>query len=267
MLSINKFATLADTTRRTLLFYDEQNLFKPASVGKNGYRYYDYNQLYSLKFILQLRKLGLSIANIKKLMSSQDSASLDGQLDQVLTDIEQKIQDMTLLKTTLLDRYNQPAPSGDLPNDTPCIVHRPVQKFWTSLESVGCTEDAISNLYQQFYALIGPLKLVNKKESGFLTDLAASDSRTYPEANFRIIKAVSDPGIVSVPTITRPQGNYVVIGAQNNQESIENSLDAIKGFIARNHLEITNNFWQFNESEQLTNKATSNRISIEYQLI
>lgn len=267
MLSINKFATLADTTRRTLLFYDEKDLFKPASVGKNGYRYYDYNQLYSLKFILQLRKLGLSVAEIKQLMASQDPTSLDGRLAQVLADIEQKIQDMTLLKATLLERYHQPADATDLPNNSPCIMHRPAQKFWTSLESVGCTDEAISNLYQQFYALIDPLKLVNKQESGFLTDLAASDARAYPEANFRIIKAISDSTVDSVPIITRPQGNYVAVSTQNNQESIEKGLDAIKQFITHNHLEIANNFWQLNASEQFTDKATSNRISIEYQLI
>ena len=70
MLTIRKFAELADTTRRTLLFYDEQDLFKPAKVAENGYRYYSYDQLYDLTFILELRKLGLSVLQIKNLLNA-----------------------------------------------------------------------------------------------------------------------------------------------------------------------------------------------------
>ncbi|WDF83037.1 MerR family transcriptional regulator [Lacticaseibacillus pabuli] len=267
MLSIRKFADLAGTTRRTLLFYDEQNLFKPASVKENGYRYYEYDQLYQLNFILQLRRLGLSIAEIKTLTTQQSGAKLDHSLDQVLADIQVKIQEMTTLQATLLERYRNEAPTTAQQLYTPCIVDRPSQKFWSSLESVGCTDAAISALYKQFYALISPLKLVDKTESGFLTDLSGSDAKEYPNANFRIIKAVSQEPTTAVPIITRPQGKYVVATATNSTTSIEKALDAIKAFISRNHLEIATNYWQLNESEQLTSKAGSARISIEYQLI
>ncbi|GAX01489.1 MerR family transcriptional regulator [Secundilactobacillus silagei] len=267
MLSINQFARLAGTTRRTLLFYDEQDLFKPATVGDNHYRYYDYDQLYQMNFILQLRRLGLSIADIKALIAKQTDAALDSRLDQVLADIQTKIQEMTSLKSTLLERYRNTASADTEQLYAPCILDRPARKFWTSLESVGCTDEAISALYKQFYALIDPLKLVNKKESGFLTDLSGSEAREYPNANFRIIKEVSQQDITTVPVITRPQGKYIVASATNSQASIEKALAAIKAFINRNHLEIANNYWQLNESEQLTSKAGSKKISIEYQLL
>ncbi|WP_414949426.1 MerR family transcriptional regulator [Levilactobacillus brevis] len=73
MLTIRKFAELAGTTRRTLLFYDQEGVFKPAHIADNGYRYYSYDQLYQLKFILQLRHLDLPLATIKELLATNDA--------------------------------------------------------------------------------------------------------------------------------------------------------------------------------------------------
>lgn len=42
MLKISEMAKLANTTRRTLIFYDEQGVFQPVKKSASGYRYYDY---------------------------------------------------------------------------------------------------------------------------------------------------------------------------------------------------------------------------------
>lgn len=45
LLSISEFAKIAkiaQTTRRTLIFYDQKDIFKPAKIAENGYRYYSY---------------------------------------------------------------------------------------------------------------------------------------------------------------------------------------------------------------------------------
>lgn len=72
MLKISEMAKLANTTRRTLIFYDEEGLFCPAEKNSAGYRYYQYDQLYELLFILGLRNLGVPVEKIKQLQSNND---------------------------------------------------------------------------------------------------------------------------------------------------------------------------------------------------
>ncbi|VDG18603.1 MerR family transcriptional regulator [Lactiplantibacillus mudanjiangensis] len=267
MLTIRKFAALAGTTRRTLLFYDENELFKPAKVAPNGYRYYDYDQLYQLKFILQLRKLGLSVKDIKHLQAQQQPESLDQQLQQTLAKIQSEITNLTELQTVLTERYEHPQSAIPTMTLTPTIIERPATDFWCSSQSVGCTDDDISQLYQEFYRLINPLKLLNKQESGFLTALKDSSPEHYPEANFRIIKTVSNTKQTTVPIITRPAGRYLVMTASSERVDIMAALAKIQKTVHQQQLKIADNYWQLNLAERLTTKASSNQISIEYQLI
>lgn len=54
---------------RTLRFYDEIGLFKPASKGSNGYRYYEKDQLFILQQILFYRALGIELSQIQKIVA------------------------------------------------------------------------------------------------------------------------------------------------------------------------------------------------------
>ncbi|GEA98824.1 MerR family transcriptional regulator [Levilactobacillus brevis] len=267
MLTIRKFAELAGTTRRTLLFYDQEDVFKPAHIADNGYRYYSYDQLYQLKFILQLRHLDLPLATIKELLATNDATQLNEQLKAVSSHIQTEIDNLTRLKATLTERFQQPAISTERQLQSPTIVERPAMSFWCSPKSVGCTDDDISALYQTFYQLIGPLKLLDKHESGFLTALANSNAQAYPTANFQIIKAVSLADITTVPIIQRPAGQYVVATAMNDMGSILHTLENIQHYVNRHHLTIATRMWQLNLDEWLTSKAGSQYISLEYQLM
>jgi DNA-binding transcriptional MerR regulator len=73
--SIQQVARLSGVTARTLRYYDEMGLLRPAGVGANGYRYYEQDQLLRLQQILLLRELGMDLAAI--------SAVVDGARDQL----------------------------------------------------------------------------------------------------------------------------------------------------------------------------------------
>jgi DNA-binding transcriptional MerR regulator len=70
--TINKLATLAGVSVRTLHYYDEIGLLKPSSVGMNGYRYYGDAELLQLQQILLYRELDLSLKEIKLIVTNPD---------------------------------------------------------------------------------------------------------------------------------------------------------------------------------------------------
>src|SRR5262245_46149144 len=67
--SIAQVARMSKTTSRTLRHYDEIGLLTPARVGRNGYRYYEREQLLALQRILIMRELGLGLDAIAEIVN------------------------------------------------------------------------------------------------------------------------------------------------------------------------------------------------------
>src|SRR6187399_1350430 len=70
--TVKKLATMSGVSVRTLHFYDEAGLLKPARVGANGYRYYEKAQLLTLQQILFYRELGFELKQIKRIIGRSD---------------------------------------------------------------------------------------------------------------------------------------------------------------------------------------------------
>ena len=72
-MQINEFAKLTGVSVRTLHYYDEIGLLKPAFVDiQNGYRFYDQNSLLRMQEILFYRELDFPLKSILEILSSPD---------------------------------------------------------------------------------------------------------------------------------------------------------------------------------------------------
>lgn len=70
---IKEFADFTGVSVRTLHYYDEIGLLKPATTDQNnGYRYYDKNNAERMFEIMFLRELDFSLSSIKDILSSPD---------------------------------------------------------------------------------------------------------------------------------------------------------------------------------------------------
>ena len=70
--TVKKLAKLSGVSVRTLHFYDEIGLLKPAYYGDNHYRYYEEEQLLMLQQILFYRELGSSLNEVQRIIGSND---------------------------------------------------------------------------------------------------------------------------------------------------------------------------------------------------
>lgn len=70
--TVKKLAKLSGVSARTLHFYDEIGLLKPAYLGDNNYRYYEEEQLLMLQQILFYRELRFSLNEIQRIISSDN---------------------------------------------------------------------------------------------------------------------------------------------------------------------------------------------------
>ncbi len=72
-MHIKEFAKLTGVSVRTLHYYDEIGLLKPAFVDEqNGYRLYGEGSLERMQEILFYRELDFELKNISEILSSPD---------------------------------------------------------------------------------------------------------------------------------------------------------------------------------------------------
>lgn len=73
MYRIGEFSILSKTTIKTLRYYEKEGLLIPSYVDKfTKYRFYETKQLLDLSKIIELRQIGMSIDNIKNILSGKD---------------------------------------------------------------------------------------------------------------------------------------------------------------------------------------------------
>ena len=80
--SVKQLANLSGVSVRTLHYYDEIGLLKPAFVGDNGYRFYTEVELIKLQQILFFRELDFKLEEIKKMMGAPDFDQEKALIDQ-----------------------------------------------------------------------------------------------------------------------------------------------------------------------------------------
>ncbi|MGJ7920046.1 MerR family transcriptional regulator [Neobacillus sp. LXY-4] len=68
--TVQKLASLASISTRTLRYYDEIGILKPARINSSGYRIYGQAEVNKLQQILFYRELGVNLENIKEIVTS-----------------------------------------------------------------------------------------------------------------------------------------------------------------------------------------------------
>lgn len=107
LLTIGQFAAMHGINKKTLMWYDETGLFKPAFINpENGYRCYTYYQSPILETILLLRELDVSISEIQDFMNNRSAANLKSLLEEKISDLERSITHLQAVRKTLC-KYQQ----------------------------------------------------------------------------------------------------------------------------------------------------------------
>ncbi|NLB51793.1 MAG: MerR family transcriptional regulator [Syntrophomonadaceae bacterium] len=102
--TVQSLAKIAGISSRTLRYYDEIGLLKPARINSSGYRIYAQAEVDRLQQILFYRELGISLENIRDILNAPSFDELNAlkehrvklierrkQLDLLITNVNQTI--------------------------------------------------------------------------------------------------------------------------------------------------------------------------------
>ncbi|AHV99646.1 MerR family transcriptional regulator [Paenibacillus sabinae] len=122
MLKISAFSKLTRVSVKTLRFYDNLGLLKPATVDENnGYRYYTEEQLLTVKRITALKEQGFTLEQIKPLLEEHvlpetvknQLADKKKELEQAIHEAQNQLNeiDKRLTRVEELEEHHQHTPA------------------------------------------------------------------------------------------------------------------------------------------------------------
>jgi MerR family copper efflux transcriptional regulator len=106
--TIGQAAASSGVPPKTIRFYEEVGLLRPAERLANGYRTYDDSNIQTLRFIRRARDLGFSLQEIEKLLAlyrNRRRASEDVKRLALahVAELDHKIAELTRIRETLSD--------------------------------------------------------------------------------------------------------------------------------------------------------------------
>ncbi len=97
--SIQELSRMAGISTRTLRYYDETGLLKPARVTQAGYRYYGTPEVDRLQQILYYRERGFQLHTIQKILQDRDFDKLRAMEDHLMALKQRQAETAALIRT------------------------------------------------------------------------------------------------------------------------------------------------------------------------
>ena len=132
LFTIGQFAALHEINKKTLMWYDEIGLFKPAFIHEeNGYRLYSYYQSTELEVILLLRDMNVPIRDIQEFMKNRSAGSMADLLRDKITELDRTIQGLKAVRSKLCSRRREMTELLDLDLSEISLIEREPQYLAT----------------------------------------------------------------------------------------------------------------------------------------
>ncbi len=156
MFKIGEFSKLSQVPVKTLRYYDEIGLLKPARVDRfSSYRYYSAEQLPKLNRILALKDLGLSLDQVAQLLNGDLSAEqIRGMLRLKQAQAQQKVEDEQARLARVERRLRQIEQEGVMSTQEVVLKKVPAMTVASVREVVPTYADC-GPLYGEIYKYVG----------------------------------------------------------------------------------------------------------------
>ena len=205
LFSTGEFAKLNGVNKRTLHCYNDIGLFQPEITEENGYHYYSLMQSMQLEMILLLRKLGLSIDDIREYTNSPS----DDSFAKILTDkkrlIDQSIEQLMEAKDFLQQKLDKLELGLSAEHGKIELVHLPERRILLS--------EPITGIYDEVdFAVVSEFSMRLKKLFGLYDNFGSRISSEHiMEQEFQKYDAFFAYGREDIDEYEemRPAGDYL----------------------------------------------------------
>lgn len=133
LFTIGQFAKLHEINKKTLMWYDEIGILKPALIKDNGYRYYSFQQSSLLETILMLRELNVSISEIQNFLKNRSTSSLETLLTDKINELDDTISHLRSLRAVMNEKCRNMSTIRNLDLSEFSIVEKPETHYFVTV--------------------------------------------------------------------------------------------------------------------------------------
>lgn len=236
-----EFAKLCNTTKNTLIHYDELGLLHPSSVGGNGYRDYSYADRARFIAITTFADAGFSLRQIQRLLADGDSAELAEVAQDNEIALQSKIEELER-SAVLLKEIVRQAKAAEAPVDVQIDLYQERQLLTMEAFGVLHPGDADDGMWADSTQAIKALGLISPESMlapyGFEAEFDGEEP-TYTRAYFLLPERIRIPSRAArfiedaddLAFETMPLGEYATVGFDGSWPEVAKAYQKLASFL------------------------------------
>ena len=230
--TVGETARICSIPADTLRYYDKIGLIHPSVMGENGYRYYKYEDFLFLNTIKYLKKLGMPLADMKKLFDRRCKEATRQNFFLQLDQINQQIEELQGIRLQLLRNIHY----FDLTDNLDLEKQEPeIREYFSKGKSYDMLlSDVLEELGQENFWSMGPSICVKAKGD------ILSERFDRPRAAGNMLVGESQ----SNKAKKVPGGSYACLYHGGSLEHMEESYQRLLKYVEANNLEITGDIYE-----------------------
>ncbi len=245
-LTTGAFAKLVGVPKHVLFYYDEINLFKPAIIDNNNYRYYSYNQYYFFNVIRLLKNLGMPLKEIKNYLDNKSPHELRKIISTQKNTIEQEIRKLTQAyifmdyTLSIMDFFQEN------PLNTPFLIYMEEEDLFAS----DLVDDTSLSSFVQDYANF--TKVNNIEFSNYVGLIIPQEA--VKKGNIKnytnhfithLFKEILETNLV------KPKGKYLTYLHTGSFDKIQDSYNRLLTYAVEKNIELTGPFYELTLKQEI----------------
>lgn len=257
MLTINQFSKAAQIPAKTLRYYDEIGLLKPAKIDAvNNYRYYSVEQLTDVITIHYLKKYDCSLAEIRQVL--KDETFLPALLSQKQLEMIDKAQHYQKLQAEITTDITALAEGGDfmLYKDQIKLVDSPAQQLFSVRETIN-----IKNFGQLMEKLFSQMEAAEIQPAG--APMAIYHSEEYTPENYDLELAVPIQE-VNRATSEIPAYKAAKLAFKGNYQEMPAVYASLSQWIAENNYQLIDSPFEYYETDPSQTTPDENEVIVYF---
>lgn len=262
-LTISEMAKYAGISRRTLIYYDQIDLFKPAKIGDNGYRYYGIDQYFELDVILLLKNLDVALEDIHVFLKNRNVDYVLAGFIRQKQIVDEQITKLNTIRNSLDSYIERYSTLKDFDLESITYSYREAESFVIS-ETIEHFDDIDSvQIYGRFYSSVESSDLFSGYPIGFLVDGSAFYEANFHAAPYRALVKIPEDRLQiynQQQVVQRPAGYYVSGFMKDEIHHINTFNNRFRNYLKENGLELNGDIWELLWQDETTSEHPEDQV-------
>lgn len=231
-----EFAKMCNVEKHVLFHYDSIDLFKPAIISENGYRYYSYDQYFTFYVIINLKMLGMSLKDIKIYLEHRNSRQLLRLLEEKSAQVAEKIKWFQDLQKTI-DTMKATTTEALNSNTAICLKYLPQEIILRSDNIENTSSKTFASFMQEYTKFSKSLGITIQESVGSIVPLKNVLSSNFPMPAYLYIKSDS---FIEGKTVIRKPGLYLCAYFKGRYEYMYSTYKEMLAYADKNNITLGN---------------------------